>query len=115
MPPGGVSPAARNAVYCNTTTNLELTAMDQAAFLAALARDGYSEISTRTQAPLHANPPHSHPFSARGLITSGEMTLRYEGKTQVCKAGDTFAMQAGCEHGETFGPEGATYVVGRRQ
>lgn len=89
--------------------------MDQAAFLTALAQDGYSEISTSTQAPLHENPVHSHPFSARGLIVSGEMTLHFEGKTQVCKAGDTFAMQAGCEHEEIFGPEGATYVVGRRQ
>ncbi len=89
--------------------------MEQATFMTALAADGYSEISTRTQAPLHANPVHSHPFSARGLIISGEMTLRYDGKTQVCKAGDIFAMQAGCEHEEIFGPEGATYVVGRHQ
>ncbi len=89
--------------------------MNNAEFVAALERDGYAEISTRTQSPLHHNAAHSHPFDARGLILSGEMTLQFEGKTQTCRVGDTFSMQAGCEHVESFGPEGATYVVGRRQ
>ena len=89
--------------------------MNKIEFTTALERDGYAEISTRTQPPLHHNAAHSHPFDARGLILSGEMTLQYEGKTQTCGVGDSFNMQAGCEHVETFGPEGATYVVGRRQ
>jgi hypothetical protein len=28
--------------------------------------------------------------------------------------GEIFAMAAGCEHTEWFGPEGATYLVGRK-
>ena len=88
--------------------------MDKQAFTSALERDGYQEISTRTQDALRENSAHSHPFSVRALMLAGEMTLTYEGKTQVCRAGDEFSMQAGCEHSEKFGPEGATYLVGRR-
>ena len=49
------------------------------------------------------------------VMLSGEMTLCYEGKTEVCRAGDIVTMRAGCEHEESFGAEGATYLVGRRQ
>ena len=89
--------------------------MDTKEFSATLSRDGYTEISTRNQAPLLENSAHSHPFDVRALMLSGEMTLSYEGKTQVCRAGDVFTMQAGCEHAEKFGPDGASYLAGRRQ
>lgn len=82
-------------------------------FTQELLRSGY-DVSTRTVEPNRENKLHAHPFEVRALMVGGEMTLQYEGRTQVCRAGDVFTMPAGCEHEEHFGPEGASYVVGRR-
>jgi quercetin dioxygenase-like cupin family protein len=89
--------------------------MDTQAFSAALERDGFSEISTRTQDALRENTAHSHPFEVRALMLEGELSLTFEGRTQLCRPGDVFTMKAGCEHAEKFGPQGATYLVGRKQ
>ena len=83
-------------------------------FTRELMRDGF-EPATRTMDPNVINATHAHPFEVRALMLAGELTLRFEGQTQVCRAGDVFTMRAGCEHDERFGPEGATYVAGRRQ
>lgn len=88
--------------------------MNTEQFTQELQRDGY-EVATRSMEANKHNSAHSHPFEVRAVMLSGEMTLRYEGITQVCRAGDVFSMRAGCEHEEQFGPEGATYVAGRRQ
>lgn len=89
--------------------------MNQLDFEAALRRDGYNEIDTRNQTPGLENAAHSHPFDVRALMLSGELTLGFDGRVQVCHAGDIFTMKAGCEHTEKFGPEGASYIAGRRQ
>ena len=83
-------------------------------FTQELTRDGF-EVATRSMEPNLVNSTHAHPFEVRALMLSGELTLRSEGKTQVCRTGDVFTMQAGCAHDEHFGPEGATYLAGRRQ
>ncbi len=82
-------------------------------FTQELLREGY-DVSTRTVEPNRENKLHAHPFEVRALMLSGEMTLRHDGHIQVCRAGDIFTMAAGCEHEEHFGPDGASYVVGRR-
>jgi len=89
--------------------------MDTSAFEAALKADGFGEIETKTVAPNVLNSAHAHPFSVRLLILSGEMTVSANGATRTCRAGDTFALDAGCEHLEQFGPEGAVYLVGRKR
>lgn len=89
--------------------------MDTKAFEAELQRDGYGEVSTRVIEPGVHNDSHSHPFDVRALMLSGELTLTWEGQTRTYRAGDVFTMAAGCAHVEQFGPEGASYVVGRRQ
>ena len=45
----------------------------------------------------------------------GEMTVTKNGVPHTCRAGDTFAMEAGCEHFERYGPQGSTYMVGRKR
>jgi quercetin dioxygenase-like cupin family protein len=89
--------------------------MDTKAFEAALQRDGYGEVSTRVIEPGVHNASHAHPFDVRALMLSGELTLSWEGQTRTYRAGEVFAMAAGCAHVEQFGPAGASYVVGRRQ
>lgn len=87
--------------------------MDAEAFAAQLTRDGYT-VSTRNIEQHVHNATHAHPFEVRALMLSGELTLQYQGKTEICRAGDVFTMAAGCEHEERFGAQGASYVVGRR-
>jgi quercetin dioxygenase-like cupin family protein len=83
-------------------------------FSAQLARDGFDEIQTRTIAPNLYNPAHSHPFEVRALMLAGELTLAWEDQQRTFGAGEVFTMAAGREHTEWFGPEGATYLVGRK-
>jgi hypothetical protein len=40
--------------------------------------------------------------------------VAWDGGSVTCKVGDTFKLDAGREHSENYGPEGATYLVGRR-
>lgn len=57
---------------------------------------------------------HTHDFSVEALVVQGEMWLTVGGTTQRLHAGDRFELQAGVEHAERYGSEGATYWVARR-
>jgi quercetin dioxygenase-like cupin family protein len=89
--------------------------MDTSAFEAALKADGYGEIEKKTVAPNVVNSAHAHPFAVRLMVLSGEMSVTANGSVHTCRAGDTFAMEAGCEHFEQYGAEGSTYIVGRKR
>ncbi len=88
--------------------------MDTAAFEAALKADGYTDIEKKTVGPGVVNPVHAHAFGVRFLVLSGEMTVTANGSAHTCRAGDTFAMEPGCEHSEQYGPAGMVYLVGRK-
>ena len=47
-------------------------------------------------------------------MLTGELTLAWEDQQHTFVPGEIFVMAAGCEHTEWFGPEGATYLVGRK-
>ena len=88
--------------------------MDRQVFETELKRDGYDEILTgTTQGPKH-NAEHSHPYDVKAMVIDGVITLAWEGKTQTFRPGDIFTMARGCPHTETFGPEGAVTLVGRK-
>ena len=88
--------------------------MDRTAFEAELQRDGY-QIVVNTMQPGAINSEHAHDFDARLMVVAGEMTILAEGRRSIYKVGDTFSMTNGCRHAEHAGPEGATYVAGRRK
>ena len=88
--------------------------MDPKAFSSACKRDGYDDVEQRQGTPGFTAKPHTHPFSVRGLVLDGEFRLTRNGETQVCRAGDSFSMESGCEHAESFGADGATYLVARK-
>jgi quercetin dioxygenase-like cupin family protein len=88
--------------------------MNMDEFEAALARDGFKEIMTRTLEPRPANEAHTHPFTARGLITAGEFVITIDGVARSYRAGETFEVAAGTRHDEAVGPEGVTLTTGRR-
>ena len=88
--------------------------MNESEFRAALASEGFDDIEVRTIAANVHNKTHSHAFDVRALMIAGELTLSAQGKPATYRAGEIFTLTAGCEHVEQFGPQGATYLVGRR-
>lgn len=88
--------------------------MDTQAFEAALKSDGYNDIARRDGAPNGKAEPHTHPFAVRGLVLAGTFILTRNGAPETYRAGDTFAMEPGCVHFESFGPEGSQYILGRK-
>src|SRR5258708_1753859 len=88
--------------------------IDKGGIETALREEGYLEVGDRRMEPNKTNPEHSHEFDARLLILEGEMRIVSEGAERIYRAGDTFAMSAGCLHTEHCGPEGVRYLAGRR-
>jgi quercetin dioxygenase-like cupin family protein len=87
--------------------------MNRSEFEATLQRDGY-EVVVRTMEPNTTNPEHAHDFDARVMVVAGEMTLDRDGASRAYSPGETFEITHGHRHAEIAGPDGATYVAGRR-
>jgi|SRR5580700_5035295 quercetin dioxygenase-like cupin family protein len=83
-------------------------------FESELRDQGFPTVLTREWAPHAVVDRHSHPFDANALIVRGEMWLTVGETTRHLSRGDTFQIPAGAAHEERYGPEGATYWVGRR-
>jgi quercetin dioxygenase-like cupin family protein len=87
--------------------------MDRTMFESELQRDGY-QVVQNTMQPNAINPEHAHDFDARLMVVAGEMTIVVGDQCNTYQVGDTFSMTHGCRHAEHAGPNGATYVAGRR-
>ncbi len=87
--------------------------MDQQTFEAELKRDGY-DMMTNTTPGAKVNPEHSHPFDVRAMVLKGDFSLTREGETKRYKAGEIFTMPRGCLHYESYGPDGAVILLGRK-
>jgi quercetin dioxygenase-like cupin family protein len=88
--------------------------MERTNFESELREQGYGEVVDRRMEANAINPEHAHEFDARLLVLDGAMTITTEGNRRTYRAGDTFAMSAGCRHAEECGPEGVRYLAGRR-
>jgi quercetin dioxygenase-like cupin family protein len=88
--------------------------MDPSAFETSLKTDGFNDVERKVVQANVVNAVHTHPFAVRILVLSGEMSVTVNGAKHTCRAGDTFAMEPGCEHFEQYGPEGSVYLVGRK-
>ena len=87
--------------------------MDRAVFEAELKSEGY-EVMTNTTPGEKVNPEHSHPYDVKAMVVQGALTLTSEGKVRTYKAGESFTMTKGCLHSESYGPEGAITLFGRK-
>ncbi len=88
--------------------------MDATAFEADLKATGFNDITKKEGLARFQSDPHSHPFAVRGLVLSGEFILSKEGVPTSYLSGETFTLEPNCEHTEAFGPEGSTYIIGRK-
>jgi len=87
---------------------------DVDAFKAGLNRDGYTDISTKSMEADLFIDTHTHPFDVRAVVLEGEVTLNCDGEIKHLKAGDTLELARDIPHTEQYGPNGYTFLVGRR-
>lgn len=87
--------------------------MDRTTFEAELKRDGY-DVMTNTTPGVKFNPEHSHPYDVKAMVVQGALTLTREGTVRTYKPGESFTMPKGCPHSESYGPEGAVTLFGRK-
>ena len=62
----------------------------------------------------YAMGEHQHPFDACAMITAGDITLVVDGISTCYRAGEVFRLPAGTSHLEAAGPQGVSYLSGRR-
>jgi quercetin dioxygenase-like cupin family protein len=87
--------------------------MNQQEFEQLMQKEGFETVVVERPANGSLDL-HTHPFAARALILDGEITIVAEGRTQHCRTGDTFALDANIPHTEVYGPTGVRYVAGRK-
>jgi quercetin dioxygenase-like cupin family protein len=83
-------------------------------FAQTLRDEGFGEVVTVTRPAGGSLDVHTHPFEAKALILTGEIRLQLGDAAQVYAAGDVFHLQAHEPHAEFYGPQGVTYLVGRK-
>jgi len=90
------------------------TSMQLEQFQALLDLEGFSEVTTVNRPALESMDDHRHPFEAKALITQGEITIQIDGAQRVYRVGDIFHIFKNEKHSESYGPDGVTYIVGRK-
>ena len=83
-------------------------------FIASLAKDGFLEVLTLSRAANQFLEAHAHPFEAKALVIEGQLRLRVNDAEQLYQAGQVFHLPANQSHSEYYGPQGVTYLVGRK-
>ena len=83
-------------------------------FETTLRQDGFTELLVRQQPPGYFLGDHQHAFDARALIIQGDISLTVAGLVSAYPTGTVFELAACTLHQEQAGPEGVTYLVGRR-
>jgi quercetin dioxygenase-like cupin family protein len=88
--------------------------MDQSAFKAQLTTEQFDEIAEVSKPANEAMGLHTHPFEAKALITRGELSIAVNDVSRLYKQGDVFQLAPNTPHTEQYGPNGVTYLVGRK-
>ncbi len=88
--------------------------VERARFEQELRALGY-ELSTVTRTAHGRLDVHTHPFEARALILAGEIRIQCAGQEEkLYRPGEVFHLEHEEPHSESYGPEGVTYLVGRK-
>jgi quercetin dioxygenase-like cupin family protein len=88
--------------------------VDPERFTLQLREQGFEQIATVTREPNGFLNIHTHPFEAKALILSGEITLICEGGERLYRPGEVFHLALAEPHTERYGPLGVSYLVGRK-
>lgn len=88
--------------------------MDQEQFRQQLRAEGYEQVTAVAREANGSLDVHTHPFEARALILSGEISIRCDGHETLYRPGDIFHLGHAAPHSERYGPAGVSYLVGRK-
>jgi quercetin dioxygenase-like cupin family protein len=83
-------------------------------FKQSLVDQDYSEVEHKTYEPGMENEMHTHDFSANLFVLKGEFTLITGKDTVTNLPGESCQLDAGILHSERAGPEGTTFLVGKK-
>jgi quercetin dioxygenase-like cupin family protein len=83
-------------------------------FKQSLADQGYSNATSVTYEPSMENEMHTHEFSGSLFVLEGEFTLVTEAGSGTYLPGETCKLDAGVLHSERAGPDGTTFLVGKK-
>lgn len=84
-------------------------------FIRSLADEGFAEPATVRRETRGFVEMHTHPHDVKALVLEGELHIRTADAEQLYRVGDVFHVPAELPHSESYGPEGVTYLVGRKQ
>jgi quercetin dioxygenase-like cupin family protein len=89
--------------------------MNSSDFAKSVVLEGYAEPVSITREANGFVDTHTHPFAAKALITQGSLKLRVGTIDTSYEVGDIFQLDVEVPHKEYYGPNGVTYLVGRKQ
>ena len=84
-------------------------------FEVSVLAEGYNPVVHIDRALGYSLADHQHTFDACALITAGEFTITVDGISRSYKVGEIFRLPAGTVHQESAGPQGVSYLAGRRE
>jgi quercetin dioxygenase-like cupin family protein len=88
--------------------------MNREAFTDMLTKEGFPDAVLVRREPNVTMEVHTHPFEAKALIVEGEIRIRVGDEERLYRVGDVFHLPANEAHAERYGPQGVTYLVGRK-
>jgi len=94
--------------------NLQMNTTDIDQFKQRCLAAGFDEVLERHWEPDAVVDTHTHPFAVMAQVSKGEMWLTTRGQTLHLLPGASFALERDAPHTERYGPEGASYWVGRK-
>ncbi|ABE35733.1 conserved hypothetical protein [Paraburkholderia xenovorans LB400] len=107
------NPAQR---YSEVPTSItEESVMNRNAFTESLTKEGFPDAVVVTREANAEMAVHEHPFEAKALILEGEMSIRVGDEERAYHVGEVFHLLPNKPHSERYGPNGVTYLVGRKQ
>ena len=83
-------------------------------FKQSLADQGYSDATSVTYEPSMENEMYTHEFSESLFVLKGEFTLVTEAGSVTHLPGETCQLDVGVLHSERAGPNGTTFLVGKK-
>ena len=83
-------------------------------FRQAALDEGFDEVLVREGPPDHLVDSDRHPWDVKALVVRGDIVLTVGESPSHFKAGDPFTLAHDTLHTEQYGPEGATFWVGRK-
>lgn len=88
--------------------------MTENEFRKLLAEQGFDEPLLIQREASTQLDNHVHPFEALALILTGDITISTEQGDTIYHPGETFHLQPNELHREAFGPQGVSYLAGRK-